>query len=523
MTKLPIDLSTFAEIRKSDYLYIDKTEHAYNLITGGRRYFLSRPRRFGKSLLISTLKEILEGNQSLFEGLWIDKSNYKWQKHGTITLDFSVIEVRNPDDFRRGICGLLQEIADDNLLGITLHDSKPDVALRELTRDLYAKFGNVAVLVDEYDSPILQTLRDQKEAENVRDAIRSFFSVIKGLDSFIKFVFITGVSSFAKAGLFSGINNLRIMTMDPEWATICGYTDDEVNHNLASSIQAWADAKNSSYDELRIQIKNWYNGYHFGANVPSVYNPFSIMSALRFKQFKNFWFQTGTPTFLVQEITKEYRKPEHAIFDLETFETTEDALGIFEIGATPLTSLMFQTGYLTVTTFDEKRHSYQLGYPNLEVRTALQKYLLGIYASIDFTEAESFSLKLFSALNKKDIDGAISLIQSIIARVPYSLHSTEEKFYHSLLQVLFGAAGIKAYSEQMTSHARIDMVLELPDVNYVIEVKFNETAEKALEQIEDRKYYQALAYQNKPIVLLGLAFHRQPKSFEITHASRIIS
>jgi hypothetical protein len=225
---------------------------------------------------------------------------------------------------------------------------------------------------------------------------------------------------------------------------------------------------------------------------------------------------------LVEEITKEYRKKEHEIFDLETFETTEDALGIFEIGATPLIALMFQTGYLTVTKFDEKRHAYQLSYPNFEVRTALQKYLLGIYASMNFSDADSFALKLSTALNNRDIDGAIALIESIIVRVPYSLHSPEERFYHGLLQVLFGAAGIKAYSEQMTSHARIDMVLELPDLNYVIEIKFNDTAEKALEQIENRKYYQALTYQNKPIILLGMAFHRQPTSFEITYTFKVI-
>jgi hypothetical protein len=523
MLTLPLGLSTFSKIRKAGYLYIDKTQEAYNLITRGHRYFLSRPRRFGKSLLVSTLKEILDGNRSLFEGLWIDKSNYQWDKHGLIILDLSAIEVTSTEDFRSGICELLQEVADDYALGLTLHTERPDAALRALVRALYAKFGRIAVLVDEYDSPILQVLNDQPKAKEVRNAIRRFFAVIKSLDSFIDFVFITGVSSFAKAGLFSGINNLSIMTMDTQWATICGYTDAEVDHYLAPHIQSWADAKNIPYNDLRRQIKDWYNGYRFGADVPSIYNPFSIMHALNAKQFKNFWFQTGTPAFLVEELAKKYRKTEYEILDLEKLETTEDALGIFEIGATPLTALMFQTGYLTVTAFDEEKQSYQLGYPNSEVRIALQKYLLGMYTSMDFTEAESFSLKLFSALNQKDIEDVVTLIKSIIVRVPYSLHGTEEKFYHGLLQVLFGAAGIKAYSEHLTSHARIDMILELPALNYVIEIKLNESAQKALQQIEDRKYYEALQYQNKPIVLLGLAFHRQAKSFEITYVSRIIS
>ena len=521
MSMLPIGLSTFARIRKAGYLYIDKTENAYNLITQGHRYFLSRPRKFWQILISLTLKEILDGNRPLFEGLWIDQCDYQWPKHGLIVLDLSAIEVTNILDLRIGLCELLQEIADDYELGIILHAERPDAALRALVRNLYAKFGRVAVLVDEYDSPILQVLNNQEQAHEVRNAIRRFFAVVKSLDSFIDFVFITGVSSFARAGLFSGINNLRIMTMDKRWATICGYTDQEVDTYLNQYIQSWADEKQLSYDEIRTQIKQWYNGYRFGADVSSVYNPFSIMSALDVKEFKNFWFQTGTPTFLVEELAKKYRQSEHEIFDLETFETTEDALGIFEIGATPLTALMFQTGYLTITAFDQEKKSYQLGYPNFEVRTALQKYLLGIYANMDFTQAESFSLKLFSALNKRDIPEAVALIKSIMVRVPYSAHIKEEKFYHGLLQVLFGAASIKSHSEHLTSHARIDMVVELPILLYVIEIKVNESPEKALEQIENRKYYEALQYQNKTIVLLGLSFIRGPKSFEINFASRI--
>ena len=246
LTRLPLGLSTFAKIRNSDLVYIDKTEHAYRLITeGSTRYFLARPRRFGKSLFVDTLKQIFMGNKNLFEGLSISKSKYEWHQHGVIALDLSSIEVLTAEDFRVGACELLQDIADDYKLDITLNERRPDSALRQLVRALYAKFGRVAFLVDEYDSPILQALYNStlRDAKAIRNAEKAFFSVIKSMDSRIDFAFITGVSSFAKADIFSGMNNLDILTLDPRYATICGYTDEEVEKAFASHIKAWADSK----------------------------------------------------------------------------------------------------------------------------------------------------------------------------------------------------------------------------------------------------------------------------------------
>ncbi len=523
LTRLPLGISTFEKLRKSGLIYIDKTEHVYRLITQGSRYFLSRPRRFGKSLLVSTLKAIFAGNKSLFDGLFIGKSDYQWPKHGVISLDFSSVEVLTAQDFRVGCCELLQEIADDYDLDLKLDKQRPDSALRALVRALYKEFGRVAILVDEYDSPILQTINNTDEAKNVRNAIRSFFTVVKALDAFVDFVFITGVSSFAKAGVFSGMNNLKIITLDSRFSTICGYIDEEVDHYLNQQIKTWAKTEGKSSQELRKQIKEWYNGYHFAVNAPSVYNPFSIMSALDSHDFKNFWFQSGTPTFLVEELTKEYRRSEYHLFDLERIETTEDSLGIFDVGATPLISLMFQTGYLTINKFNKDNGSLELQCPNFEVRTALYKYLLGVYADLSLSETERISLKLFDALSKKNITELVSLLKNLISRVPYQLHENEEKFYHALLQVIFSSSGISAQSETSISHGRIDMVLELPARFYVIEVKLNSSAGKALAQIEARKYYEALSHHGKPIELLGLNFIRKPKEFEIEEAHKTVT
>lgn len=515
--KLPLDLSTFKEMRESGYLYVDKTEHAYNIITGGRKYFLSRPRRFGKSLFVSTLREILNGNKKLFKGLWIYNSDYNWQQHGIIELDLSALGIDSPESLKIGLCYALNKIAQDYSLNINLKINSPELLLIEVVNALRARFGKVAVLIDEYDNPILQALKDEGRASAIRDAIKLFFTAIKGRDTLIDFVFVTGVSSFTRAGLFSGFNNLRDITLNAKYATICGYTDSDVDSYLAEYIKDWSESANIPFNDLRTQVKTWYNGYAFVNDAQTVYNPFSLMNALEAKAFKNFWFQSGTPTFLVEELKKEYRKEEAHILDPEKFEATEESLGIFDIGATPLPALMFQTGYLTITGYIPEKKLFKLGYPNYEVRTALQKYLLGIFAQLDYISAERISLQLRAAFSAGNIDEAVQLIKQLFTNIPYQLHVKEEKFYHALLQVACGASGIKSQSEYSISHGRVDLVLDLPNILYIIEIKLNDSADVALEQIEQRRYYEAFLPNKKTITLLGLSFKREPKIFDLTY------
>lgn len=525
LTRLPLGLSTFAKIRKLGYLYVDKTNYAYDLIAGGHRYFLSRPRRFGKSLFVSTLKEILEGNSNLFGDLWIEKSDYSWQEHGVILLDLSTLGIDSPASFKMGVCYVLERIAKNYNLGISVNQISPEIALNEVVDALYKKFGHVAILIDEYDHPLLQVFKnDVDRAREIRDTIRRFFSAIKGLDAYIDFVFITGVSSFSQAGLFSGMNNLQNITLDQEFATICGYDDNEVDDYFLKYIQAWAEKTKSDSQETRERIREWYNGYHFGGNVSSVYNPFSLMNALKSRSFKNYWLRSGTPTFLIEELAKEYRLKEYKILDLEGYTLSEDSLGIFEIGATPLPILMFQTGYLTITEYDDDKNVYKLGYPNFEVKTAFQQYLLGVFTELDIVSTEQFSLKLTTAFEQINLEEAVSLLKQLFVRVPYQIHVKEEKFYHALLQVIFGACGIKSQSEISISHGRLDLVLELSNLFYVIEVKLNASSpDVALAQIKERKYYEAYIHYGKTIVLLGLSFNRAPKEFDIKYVSETIT
>lgn len=523
MLRLPLDLSTFSALRASNYLYVDKTRYAYDLITGGRRYFLSRPRRFGKSLLLSMLKEVLAGNRSLFDDLWIGSSDYTWQEHGVIMLDFSRLGIREGASFARAISFALQETVNDYKLQVDLRDLPLELALHRVVKALYDRFGKVAILVDEYDNAILHALQDMPRAEGIRDAMQQFFTAIKGLDEYIDFVFITGVSSFTKAGLFSGINNLQVLTLDPAYADICGYTQDEVDLYFIEYMEQWAVAKGLVRDELRAKIKEWYNGYSFGADAKKVYNPFSLMHALHKYRLKNFWFRTGTPTFLVSELSKEYRKQEYQIFDPETFRASEDLLESFDVGATPLPALMFQSGYLTITEYDDERELYKLGYPNIEVQQSMQKYLVSVFAQVDVATVEKVSSDLESALLNEDIDEAVMLLRRLFMHIPYQLHVKEEKFYHALLHMVCNAYGMQIVSERPISHGRVDLIVSLKKLLYVIEIKFNDTPENALKQIETMRYYEPFVKDNTRIILLGLSFNRTEKHFAITHAYRALA
>lgn len=520
LSKLPLDLSTFSELRKQKYLYIDKTKYAYELIMGGRRFFLSRPRRFGKTLFVSTLKEILLGNKDIFDGLWIEKSDYHWQPHGLIALDLSTLGIKNLETLETGLKGALVRVARGYDLDGDFTAETPEFLLFDLVKALKNKFGRVALLIDEYDNPILHALKDADLACEIRDGIRRFFAAIKGLDSELDFVFITGVSNFAKAGLFSGLNNLQVVTLDDHFAGVCGYTEEEINYYFKSYLQEWSEKENIALHELQKQIKYWYNGYRFSSQASSVYNPFSLMKAVASQSFKNFWFQSGAPTFLVKELEKEYRKQEYRLLDLDNLEITEDTLGIFDVGATPLPSLMFQTGYLTIVDYDRNKDLYKLGYPNFEVKTALQKHMLAVLTQIDFASADQISNQIKVALNCGLVNEAILLFKQLFSNVPYQLHMKEEKFYHALLQIACDAAGIKTQSEYSISHGRIDLKLELPNWLYIIEIKFNKTAESALTQIEQMNYHNPFIKEGRPIILLGISFNRTPKSFDITHKEK---
>lgn len=513
MNRLPLDISSFRKLRTSDYVYVDKTEYAYNLIANGERFFLARPRRFGKSLFVSMLKELLEGNRKLFQGLWIDSSDYTWKPHGVIVLDMSGLGIHNAQSFNSEVCSRLQEVADDYQISLELHTTIPENALRELVRALYKKFGATAILIDEYDSPVLQALHNVETATDVRNTIRRFFSAIKSLDDEVDFVFITGISSFSKAGVFSGMNNLQTITLNQKYAGICGYTEEEVQDNFSKYIQNWAQQQNRSYAEFCAEIKYWYNGYRFSKSNVKTYNPFSLMHAIAEQEFKNFWFGSGTPTFLVDIMKKDYRSID--IEELNNLEMSEDDLGVIDINAMPIFVILFQAGYLTIIDYDPNGHFYKLAFPNAEVKVSFQKYLLEAFLHIDASLIERLARRFKTSLTKNEAPELKETLVQLFSHIPYQLHMKEEKYYHSLLIMLCIASGIEVNSEYSTSDGRIDLVLHLPKVIYVTEIKFNKPAKEAIAQIKDRGYYKPFLTAGKNITLLGMSFIREPKHFDI--------
>ena len=337
-------------------------------------------------------------------------------------------------------------------------------------------------------------------------AIQSFFATVKSLGGPIHFLFLTGVSSFAKAGVFSGLSHPEDLSRLPDYACVCGYSEEEIDTYFLPYIEKMAEKKNTSVIELRAELKKNYNGYHFTENSPAVYNPFSFIKAVRSMELENYWFDSGTPSFLIELLKKEYAKNNLSIFQMEEFKISKIEPKYFDANAIPIPAIMLQTGYLTIKDFVDGK--YTLGFPNLEVQAAMQRHMMGILLNLNLNEISNFSTDLIGALTKEDTPKIESLFNTLCSHIPSILHISREEFYHALLITTFQACGVKTLAEHATADGFIDLVLELPKLYYIVEVKFNESTKKALEQIEDKEYYQPFIRSGKKIRLLGVNFHR---------------
>ena len=346
-------------------------------------------------MFVSTLKAILLGEKKLFDDLWIADSDYTWPIYGVIHLDFSSLKNTSATSLEVSLCQKLARIAKSYKLSITLDPSNPNEALSALTEELHGIFGKVAILIDEYDHPILSTLH-KPQLQEILDTIQSFFATVKTLDSSIDFLFLTGVSAFAKAGAFSGLSHPKDLSDLPEYSCICGYTEKEIDTYFIPYIEKMAMAQNTSVIQLREELKKMYNGYHFAENSPAVYNPFSLTNALDSGKIKNYWFNSGTPSFLIEILKKEYAKNDLSIFQVEEFTISEMEDKYFDVDAIPIAAIMLQTGYLTIKDF--LKGKYLLGFPNLEVQAALKRHIMGIILKINLNTISNFSSDLTEAL-----------------------------------------------------------------------------------------------------------------------------
>jgi hypothetical protein len=511
MKKLPLGIQNFPEIRTENYVYIDKTPLALKMADSGKYYFLSRPRRFGKSLFLDTLKCLFEARKELFKSLFV-YDRWDWDKtYPVIRIDFSKGLVKTKKELSDKIGAFIRQAARD--FNLEIQETGTSNAFEELIRKCHDRHDMpVVILIDEYDKPILDNITDNDTALIMKDGLRDLYSVIKGMDPFIRFVFLTGVSKFSKMNLFSGLNNLRDITLSPEYATICGYTQTDVEISFKEHLARTGPDGPVDLAELA----KWYNGYSFSGE--PVYNPYDIL--LFFQEggkFKSYWFETGTPTFLMDMIRdKQYFLP-----DLENLEVSEQILNTFDVGNIPIESLMFQTGYLTIkktsTIFNQVIHT--LSYPNFEVKNAFNKYLVGYFTEHRFQP----DARLYKTLLEDDFTGLKSQIARLFAAIPYTSHghlTHYEGFYVSVIYAFLASLGLDLTAEDITSRGRADLTLKFPghEKIYIFEFKVIEkdppssTGKNPLAQIREKRYFQKYLGGGRNIFLIGIEFSKQKRN-----------
>ncbi len=500
MKKLPVGIQDFSKLRKENCVYVDKTEHIYRLITEGSYYFLSRPRRFGKSLLVSTLEEIYSGNKELFKGLWI-YDQIEWKKYPIIKISFASIS--------HGSLGLipaiekkLRDLAAD--FGIQLSDTSYSQLFQELIKEL-AKLEQVVILIDEYDKPIIDVLDNLEKAETNRDILKEFYSIIKDNDKNIKFFFLTGVSKFSKVSIFSDLNNLMDITLDQRYSTMVGITQIELEHYFSENILQMQEEYKNVYPNLLATIKEMYNGYSWDGKT-SVYNPFSVLNLFSSLRFDNYWFATGTPTFLL----KLLKQNNYTALDFEDLSVDSTIIDKFDLKNISALGLLFQTGYLTIKKYDFVHNHYLLYFPNKEVENSFAKHLLSEFSEMQYEKSGILIFRLEKALKQDDIEEFMSLLKTIFANITYPNIEKKEKYYHSIFYLTLKLLGYNIQSEIMTSKGRIDAMVVTDTHVYIMEFKLGE-AKKALQQIKDKNYAEKYQNQNKQIVLLGIGFDVENK------------
>ncbi|MDQ1352265.1 MAG: hypothetical protein QG657_2571 [Acidobacteriota bacterium] len=492
---LPLSKSSLPILVEDNCIYVDKTQYIYPLVRKGGAYFLSHPRRFGKSLMVSVLKEIFQGNRELFKDYWI-YDRIDWEKYPVIHLDFLGIDFRALG-IEKAIANELERVSQS--FGLPCSGDSISEKFAYLIGKL-AQDRRIVVLIDEYDKPITDYLEDMKTAIYNRDILRNFYSVLKSQESKIKFLFMTGISRFSRLSIFSDLNHLIDITFHKDYSKLLGYTQEEIEIYFDDYIQEWLRLhKDSSKTELFEKLKEYYNGYSWNGK-DFVYNPYSILHFFDNMEFKDYWFATGTTTSLVKMV----KEKGIAVENLEYLEVREQFFDKFDIADININLMLFQTGYLTV----KKRHegTYVLSYPNKEVGHALLNNLMEVYSGHSLEDTEKLIKNVKESLEKKQVDLFIDQMKAFIASIPYNLgEAGAERFYHLVFYLVLKLLIGKVYSEQYTNLGRVDAAVETDSFIYILEFKIG-SADEALKQILDKKYYEQYLAQPKEIILLGIGF-----------------
>ena len=507
--KFPVGIQSFEDLRNKGFVYIDKTALVYQLVDTGKYYFLSRPRRFGKSLLMSTIEAYLSGRKDLFEGLALEKLETEWTQYPILHLDLNSQKYDTPE--------ALTEVLDETLTKWeTVYGSNDaEIGLGRrfggVMQRAYEKTGRqVVVLIDEYDKPLLQAYGNDDLLNDYRGTLKAFYGNLKSCDKYIKFALLTGVTKFGKVSVFSDLNNLMDISMDLRYAPICGITEGELHDYFDNEIQLLAEAQKMTVEETYAKLKEDFDGYHFHEDAEGMYNPFSILNTLAKRQFRDYWFETGTPTLLVDML----RNCDYDLAALTSEEVTTDVLDCIFDNDNPL-PVIFQSGYLTIKSYDKEFNTFTLCYPNREVKEGFIRFLLPYYTQNK--RHNTFDLRRFvQDLRSGRVEEFMTRLQSLFADTPYLLvHGGDrERHYHNVIYLLTRLMGFYVKAEYQTAAGRIDMVLETSDYVYVMEFKLNGSAEEALQQINDKGYALPFLSSGKKVFKIGINFSAETKSID---------
>ena len=500
--KYPIGIQTFSEIRNKAFLYIDKTEYIHRLVHADSKYiFLIRPRRFGKSLLTSTLEAYFQGQKDLFKGLAMEQLETEWTEYPVLRFDMSLGKHMEKEQLERYLDSQLEPM--EHKYGILTDSPDANIRLTNLIRRAYEQTGRqVVVLIDEYDAPLLDVVHEEKNLPILRNIMRNFYSPLKACDPYLRFVFLTGITKFSQLSIFSELNNIKNISMLPEYAAICGITEEEMATQMDEDLDILAGRMGISREKTVQKLKDNYDGYHFTWPSPDIYNPFSLLNAFADGRLDSYWFGSGTPTYLIEMLNRFGVLPSKiggnevvaADFDAPT-ERMES-----------ITPLLYQSGYVTIKGYDEMFQIYTLDIPNAEVRIGLMRSLIPYYVTRDTQTTNTTVVNLARALVRDDMEGMLRLLQTFLSTVPYCDRTDYEGHYQQMLYVIFSLLGAYVDVEVRTPMGRVDMVMRTATTLYVVELKLNQSAAAAMQQIDLRNYPERFALCGLPVVKVGINF-----------------
>ena len=508
VNKYPVGVQTFDKIREGGYLYVDKTKYIVDFRKKGMSYiFLSRPRRFGKSLFASTLQAYFEGKKELFDGLAIADYEKEWVKHPVFHFDMSGAKHFDAESLKDYLDFIL--LPYEKLYGKGERENTPNTRLMGLVERAYEQTGQkVVVIIDEYDAPLLDVVHEKDNLKELRLIMQNFYSPLKKLDPYLEFIFITGITKFPQLSIFSELNNLDNISMFDQYSSICGISKTELTTVMKPDVEGLARALHMTYEECLEALTNYYDGYHFSEKSEDVFNPFSLIKALNAQDISSYWFSSGTPTFLLKLLDKFNT-------NLTNLESQEVVLNSFDLSPEEMTDalpLLYQSGYLTIKKYDPMFHEYTLGIPNKEVRDGLLNSMIPHYVNPRRSDNDAFLLGFCKAVYRGDIEAALEYMRTYMATIPYDLENHTEKHYQTIFYLMLSFLNIYIHTEVKSAIGRADAVMYMPDTIYVFELKVDKSADEALAQIDEKGYMLPYHSDGKRLVKVGISFDSKQRT-----------